>query len=284
MITHVAAAGEGRGRVVLRLSPLASPAPVALDAAIRVAQAFGSEIESLYVEDRQLIDLAAFSFVRETTPSGGATRQLAREAMERDVRALGRSRQSEVAAAAELAGVGCRGRSVSDEPMRALAQACAESGPWNMVALAEPLVAGADSEIADIFASVGDMTGIVVVGAEARLGPGPVVVAVEETERLQPTLRAAARLAAVLGGDIRMLLVGIEPELVAWMEVEARQMLQGDPVRIEAVQLASDGDSARRMLKASQASFVIAGFGGLVAPADHAPLTDGLECPLLLVR
>lgn len=284
MITHVAAAGEGRGRIVLRLSPLNSPAPVALQAAIRVAQAFGSEIEGLYVEDRQLIDLAAFSFVRETTPSGGATRTLAREAMERDVRALGRSRQSEVAAAASRAGVGCRGRSVCDEPMRALALACAESGPWNMVALSEPVQAGAGPEIAEIFAGVGDMTGIVLVGPAARLDAGPVVVAVEQVERLQPTLRAAARLAAVQGGEIRMLLVGIEPELVAWMEVEARQMVQGDPVRIVAVQLASDGDSARRMLAASAAGFVIAGFGGLVAPADHEPLTESLECPLLLVR
>lgn len=283
MITHVAAAGEDRGRIVLRLSPLAEPAPAALDAVMRVAQAFGSEIESLYVEDRQLVDLAAFPFLRETTPSGGETHTLSRADMERDVRALGRSRQDSVAEAAARAGVGCRPRSVSDEPMRALARACAERGPWNMVALAEP-VAADGAEIAEIFASVGDMTGILVVGPAARMAAGPVVVAVEEIERLQPTLRAAERIAAVTAADIRMLLVAIEPELVAWMETEARQMLEPGPVRIEAVQLARDGDSARRMLKASAAGFVIAGFGGSVAPADDEPLAVALECPLLLVR
>lgn len=284
MITHVAAAGEDRGRVVLRLSPLAAPSPVALDAAVRVAQAFGAEIESLFIEDRQLVDLAAFSFVRETTPSGGATRALAAGDVDRDMRALGRDLQADVADIARRAGVACRARSVRDEPMRALAQACAESGPWNMVAIGEPLGAGGASEIADIFAGVDDMTGILVVAPGARAAAGPVVIAVEALERLQPTLRAAARIAGVLGGDIRMVLVAIDPELVAWMEAEARQMLEPGPVRIAAVQLASDGDSARRMLSASAAGFVIAGFGGTVAPADHEPLSASLDCPLLLVR
>ena len=42
------------------------------------------------------------------------------------------------AALARSADVPLRSRVVRDEPLRALSIACAESGPWNVVALAEP--------------------------------------------------------------------------------------------------------------------------------------------------
>ena len=53
MIAHVASSGEDRGRVVLQLGSR-TPNEVALNAAIRIARAFQSEIESLFVEDQQL--------------------------------------------------------------------------------------------------------------------------------------------------------------------------------------------------------------------------------------
>ena len=57
MIAHVAQTGEDRGRVVLQLRS-GRPSAIALQAAVRVAQAFNSEIESLFVQDQQLLDLA----------------------------------------------------------------------------------------------------------------------------------------------------------------------------------------------------------------------------------
>lgn len=288
MIAHVAAAGEDRGRVVLRLDPLAPISTEALGAGLRVAQAFGSEMESLFVEDLQLFDLAAFPFVRETTASGSDTRALTPAAIDRDVRALGRSQHARVAAAAQAAGVQLRLRTVRDEPMRALAQACAANGPWNVIALAAPIGPRHMAQVAELFAHVGDTTGVVVVGERAHHRAGPVVVAVEDAARLQPMLRAAARLASVTGGGgIRLVLVEGDAEKVAWMELEARRGLAGTEARIEAVQLASDGPSAVRMLQAAGASFVIAVFGGAVVPEDGSevePLAARLESPLLLVR
>ena len=86
MITHVAEAGEGRGRVVLHLTQSA-PNPVAIDAAVRVARAFQSEIESLFVEDATLLDIAAFPFACEISLSGRQRRDLSPEAVERQMRA-----------------------------------------------------------------------------------------------------------------------------------------------------------------------------------------------------
>jgi hypothetical protein len=52
MIAHVAEAGENRGRVVLHIGAGRQVADIAIDAALRVALAYQSEIETLVVEDR----------------------------------------------------------------------------------------------------------------------------------------------------------------------------------------------------------------------------------------
>ena len=69
MIAHVAETGEDRGRVVLQLGS-GHPSAIALEAAVRIARAFQSEIESLFVEDEQLFDCAAYGFVREVSLTG----------------------------------------------------------------------------------------------------------------------------------------------------------------------------------------------------------------------
>ena len=69
MIAHVASSGEDSGRVVLQLGSR-TPSAVALSAAIIIAQAFQSEIESLFVENEQLLDCTSFSFVREVSLTG----------------------------------------------------------------------------------------------------------------------------------------------------------------------------------------------------------------------
>ena len=66
---HIAAASEAKGRVIIQASCGAAN-PVVLNAAIWLALAFQSEIEGLYVEDQQLIDLARFPFASEISFSG----------------------------------------------------------------------------------------------------------------------------------------------------------------------------------------------------------------------
>lgn len=287
MILHVAEAGEDRGRVVLRLGPLRPTSDTALRAAVMVAQAFGSEMESLFVEDSQLFDLAGFSFVREVSLSGRSTRPISVPDLERDVKAIARTLHRRVAEVASAAKVRVRTRSMRDDPVRALAQACSEAGPWNVIALAETATANCGPELRDLFEQVADSTGVVLAGPRSRNGHGPVVAAVDEIERLEPTLRAASRLAAVSGGEVRLVLVGEDEESLAWMDAQARLALAHTAaVRLDGVRLAVDGPAAAGVLRASPASFVITRFGGLVVPDEDAiaPLAGALECPLFLVR
>ena len=89
MIMHVAEAGEQRGRVVLHITS-GHPNKVAIEAAVRIAQAFHSEIESLFVEDMQLYDMASYPFAREISLRG-TNRALSREDIERDLRLTGKA-------------------------------------------------------------------------------------------------------------------------------------------------------------------------------------------------
>jgi hypothetical protein len=288
MITHVAAKGEDRGRVVVKLGATGQPSEAAIEAAVRVAQAFQSEIESLFVEDRQLLELASFPFAREISLSGRSSRAICVADIERDMQLASRRLLKHVEAIAQRAEVPMRWRVVRDEPIAALAHACAASGPWNVVALGEPFTTRQARALRELFAQVLDTTGVVVAPPKARRPQGPVVVAVEDLARLGGMLRTAERIASISGSEIRLLLVAPEAETARWMEDQARLLLAGQPgVAVQSVvAIAGDTAAMAENLRRLAGGFVIAPFGGLVVPAegDLGPLVGLLECPLFLVR
>jgi hypothetical protein len=177
---------------------------------------------------------------------------------------------------------------VRDEPLRALTIACAESGPWNVVALGEPFAAGNGAMLKQMLAEVSGTTGIVTVGPRAERVTGPVIVALEDTAELPDMLRTAERLAAVDGTQVVLLLVGADTEQVERMDGEARLALEArEGVRIEWAPVvhgavADIAETLRRL----RGGIVICRFGGLVVPdeGDLGPLASALECPLFLVR
>jgi hypothetical protein len=288
VIAHVAAAGEGRGRVVLWLGSSAQASASAIDAAMVLARAYQSEVESLFVEDRQLFDLAEFPFARTLDSDGESWRPLPRENLEREMHFVGAALQRQVADAARRAAIPFSARVVRDDPLSAVASACAENGPWNVVAIAEPFGAGDEKRLAQVFASVLDTTGVVIAGPLARRTQGPVVAAVEKFERLGPMLKAAERLAAVTGGDVKLMLIGSRPDELAWLEGEVRLLLgDSEGPQIETV-LAATADvvPVAEAVRRHKGAFLLAQYGGQVVSAETSlrPLASALECPLLLVR
>jgi hypothetical protein len=288
VIAHVAAAGEGRGRVVLWLGSSAQASPSAIEAAMLLARAYQSEVESLFVEDRQLFDLAEFPFARALDVDGESWRPLPRENLEREMHFLGAALQRQVADAARRAAIPFSSRVVRDDPLNAVANACAENGPWNVVAIAEPFGAGDEKRLAQVFASVLDTTGVVIAGPLARRTQGPVIAAVEQFERVGPMLKAAERLAVVTGGDVKLMLIGSRPDEIAWLEGEVRLLFgEGGGPEIETV-LAATADvvPVAEAVRRHKGAFLLAQYGGQVVSAETSlrPLASALECPLLLVR
>ena len=118
MIAHVAQAGEQRGRVVLQVSS-PQPSAMALAAAIRVARAFNSELESLFIEDAQLFDCAAYGFVREVSISGRSTKPYSAGDIAQSLQLAAQSAHRQLEALAKLAEVPLRTRVVRDQPLAA---------------------------------------------------------------------------------------------------------------------------------------------------------------------
>lgn len=288
MIAHVAAVGEERGRVVLRLTH--GPAhPMALDAAMRVAQAFHSEIESLFVEDLQLFELAAFPFACEISLTGRRRTLVTPESLALDMQHAAAALQRRIGELARRLEIPCRSTVVRDEPVNAVARACAEHGPWNVLVLAEPLAAASAGMLSELFAAVSGATGILVVGPNARRVAGPIVAEIDDIEHLEPILRTAEKLLDPTGEEsLILLLAGHTEAETLEMEGQARLILGDTPVATIARAVVRQGapiELAER-LRREGSSFVLARFGGLLVP-DHGDLQHlvlALECPLLLTR
>jgi hypothetical protein len=287
MIAHVAQAGEDRGRVVLHLRS-SRPSAIALEAAVRIARAFQSEIESVFVQDEQLMDCADYGFVRETSLTGRQQRRMTRDAVARDMHLASIGARRQIEALARRAEVPLRSRVVRDEPLRALSIACAETGPWNVVALAEPFSGGASGMLKQLLVEIAGATGLVLVGPQARRTTGPAIVAIEDIDHLPPMLKAGERLAALDGSEVILLLVASDEERLQWMDGQARLFIgDRDDVRIASAEV-HHGEAAviAETLRRMQGGFVIGQYGGLVVPDEGnlRPLGAALECPLFLVR
>jgi hypothetical protein len=307
MITHVAEAAEARGRVVLRLTA-GQVQLAAIDAAVRLARAYGAEIESLYIENVELLRLATYSFASEVPSLGGRRRPLSVAAVERDMRLQFSSLLRVVESRAALADVAVHVRVVRDEHVAAVASTCTDCGPWNVVVLTDPLAALDPADLDNLFAWVADTTGVMVVGqprlpgATGRAKPGPVVLAVEQVDALTAMLHTAERLVEGSDTPILILLVGDGrddgPDLGQTLDTQVRLILSERPPheRVDGcqtqIQLFSlsetHGEPAviAEVLRRLMPSFLIARYGGLVVPPSSSLRLLGsvLHCPLLLIR
>ncbi len=287
MIAHVAEVSEAKGRVVLRFSAQ-PPNEIAIHAAVQVAQAFQSELESLFVEDEQLADLARFPFATEISLTGQSRRKLTPQSMRHQFLATFREAERRVAKAVSETDVPLRRSYVRDEPVQALASACAQRGPWNVVALGEALTNTSCATISELFASVSDTTGIVLVGPRSRRTGGPVIVAVEDTDRLPGMLPAASRIAALSEADICVLITAPDERTYFETDAELRLVLADQPNVSIVPHRETHGQAAcvAEQIRALHGSFLIAHFGSQAIPevGSLRPLLSALECPLFLVR
>jgi hypothetical protein len=313
MITHVAEVAEARGRVVLRVTQGRCADRVtlaAVDAAVRLAQAFRAEIECLYIEDIELLQLASYSFAVEIPALGtrlghgfgGGRRALSVVDVERDMRLQFSGLQRLVEQRASLADVPVRLRVLRDDLVAAVASACADCGPWNVVVLAEPLASLYATDLALLFASVPDATGFMVVGQGGTPDQGPVVLAIEHADALPAMLHTAERLVAGTETAIIILLIDSDPEMdhdlgqklesqvrLALSERPSIPRADSTPINLQLLTMPDTrGDPAAiaEALRRLCPGFLIARFGGQIVPPSSSlrPLGAILRCPLLLIR
>lgn len=286
---HVAAEGENRGRVVLRVRS-GRPHPIAVDLAIRIAQAYQARLDSLFVEEPQLVDGARHAFVNEVSISGRTIRSLETRDVEAILGYEARSARQFIEARAAAASVPFMLRVTRDESLRALSVACAECGPWNIIVLGDPFSAHEPQTLVQMLGEIADATAIVAVGPKTVRGTGPILVAVESADRLDAMLRLAERLAGHDDDRAAIHVLPIGETADASHEIEAQLRLALGDVRDVAITmpLATLGaaDVAIEAVRRAAPGLVIAQAGGALINADSSmsALARALECPIILVR
>lgn len=283
MITHVAEASENSGRIVLHMGPDMSP--VLLQAALLLARGFRSEVEGFYTESRALFDVAALSFTREISLSGAIKGPLDVVTLEPRVARGTAANLRYARSVANAAGIGFSARLSSEDATRLLADACAQRGPWNVVAIGEPVAHRNMGHLRDMFDAIWGTTGIVVASRSAKRTSGPVVVVVEDIERFSPLLRTAETIASVTGERIEVVLAGTSAVEVMDLDEQIRLILGEDSQRLPMTTVAQGGIAAIADA-VRDAGFIIARFDGVAMPSEgeHSLLSENLDGPILLVR
>src|SRR5690606_5206657 len=130
--------------------------------------------------DETLLDIAAFPFACEISLSGRHRRDLSPELVARRMRAAAATLARRLAELAHRAEVPLHVTVVRSEPVAALAEACATRGPWNVVALGDPVSGLSAERLAQVFSGVPGTTGLIVVGPMAKRSEGRIVAVVED--------------------------------------------------------------------------------------------------------
>ena len=281
MIAHVAEAAESSGRVVLWLDP-ETPCDAALfDAPVRLAAAYGAEVETIVIAPKLFSEEADENAPLRRVVATGLDNPEP-DAFETRVRFYRRT--------VELAGaenrVVVRHAITRGDAVDRIAEMCMLSGPWNIVALPRLPVSGGYSLFNAMLANVSGATGFLLSGTAAR-GSQRIVVIVEDEDRLPSMLRAGDRMAGLDGA--LMVMIGAETA-AAYSQIEAQTRLVAAETRRVTFQISRptcgvSGAMLDDILRLKPTG-IVARFGG-AAIADGAELSRAsaaLRAPILLVR
>lgn len=286
MIAHVAEASEHSGRVVLWLDPEAWCASVLLDAPVRLAAAYGAEVETIIVLEGSDNDM-------EDVP----VRRVARAFQDLPNSAFGTAEHrfgllaQRCRRAVETAGkkhrVKVRHALAHGDAIDRISEMCVARGPWNIVALPRLPAFGGPSVISTLLANVSGATGFFLSGESPKAVRSRIVVIAEDADRLPSMLRAADRLSED-GAAIRII-IGADTR-AQHDELEAQvRLLAADAKNIvfePAGPTLGVPGALTELMARLRPSIVIARFGGS-AFADGRELTRAsaaIRAPILIVR
>ena len=278
---------QDTGRILLQVRSN-RPSTLALETTVRIARSLNTDIESLIIEDQQVFELAEIPFTREISLSGRASRTLSVADVERDARLTVAAVRRRVEALARRAHVTHHARVVRDEPTHAICAACAEpTSSWGLVALADPFGPESIDTLRQVLASLAGRAGLLLFGPRSRRTTGPIIIVLEDVDRLPTLLQMAEKLNGSDNREIIVLITGDSSDQLQHMEGQVRLML-GPASNIAVARAAATLGEAAVIVEAIRrlkGGIVLGHSGGLLVPAEGTLRhLVGLESPLVLVR
>ena len=287
MIAHVAEANEDSGRVLFWLEPEALTPPAAIEGATRLAAAFGSEIETLVVDDGSISRAGALPVTRAVVMNQTRGPQSGAIDASQTLTLLGQSQRRAVEDAASLLGIPCHHTITAGDAIDQLTGLCLMSGPWNVIAMSQEPTTATAATISAIMANVSGATGVVVAARAPCRSRGPIAVVAEDPQRLPSMIRAAIRLRPK-GVQIHVFMASETLTDLAELEAHVRLSVtdQDGLVFETSVPTHAIEGTLDEPLRRLKPGYVIARFGGTLLPSPRAlARTVALTgAPFLLVR
>lgn len=285
MIAHVAEAAELSGRLVLWLDPEADYPVARLEAPVRLAAAYGAEIETVVIADGGG-ELTGDLPLRLIGPSG-ATREKESPGFDRRFELLVTRCQRAVDSVGAAHGVRVRHTIAAGDAVDRISEMCLDRGPWNIVALARLPVSGSDTVISTLLANVSGATGFLLCGPQ-RTKQSRVVIVVEDAERLASMLRAAERLSAPKA-PVHVVIGAETAESYAEIEAQSRLLAPEIPVPVvfeDAGPTLGVPEALTEFVARLRPSLIIAVFGGsaIAGSRELSRASVVARAPILLVR
>jgi nucleotide-binding universal stress UspA family protein len=255
----------------------------ALAAAVELAAAMEAELEGLFVEDVNLLRLAALPFAREVRHTA-SLEALDSARMERALKAQAAQAREALAAAAGRAQVHWSFRVVRGEVAQEVLQAAAQ---------ADLLTLGKQGRSRSPGARLGSTALRVALHAPGALllvehgAPGgqPVLVLYDGSEVAERALDAAARLARMSGSPLIVLLLARAPDVATQLEQQARLRIERRRVRPRYHALhEADVQSLLRVFESEGGLVVLSPRSAVLSEETIQKLLDRLRNPVLLVR
>jgi len=283
MTAHVAEASELSGRVVLWLDPQTTCRPEALDAPVRLAAAYGAEVETVFISPRTHdVGDTLVPLRRVRVGSGG-------ESDEPDLRSelVQRHFQRVVEDAAHARKVIVRHAERRGDALDGISEMCLARGPWNIVALPRLPPFDGYALMNAMLANISGATGFLICGGSpSKAATNRIVVFAEDGERLPSMLRAAERMAGEKG-TIHLFIAAETRMQYEELEAQARLLAAESYVIFEpTMPTLGVGSTLVEPTARLKPSLIIAPYGGaaIANGKELATLATLADAPILIVR
>jgi nucleotide-binding universal stress UspA family protein len=257
-----------------------------MEAAAALAVALDAEVEGLFVEDLDLVNLAELALGHELHLVSGRARLFDRETLEDELRTeAGRTRRAFQASTARLQVRGSfrvvRGR------VEAEVIAAAGSGDLLVLGTASgPAGARRRPGSTALAAAERSPRSVLLLRSGSTIGRRAVVL-YDGSDTAETALEAALRLTAGPGGGLTVLLVaGDAPERAAALRarVEEHARSRGIPVDVRLLPAVDLPGMCRLMRSAAGDILVLDAESPLLAGRAHEAVLEQIGCPILIVR
>lgn len=257
----------------------------ALEAAARLAEAMEAELVGLFVEDVNLLRLAALPFAQEICWPSTAGRRLDERKMEHDLRLRASQARRALALAAEKIEVEWSFRVVRGAVTDEVLNASAEVDLISLGRASRSLTARVRLGSTARAAAIEGKRSVLLARHGADLEQ-PLVITYDGSPSAVRALAAAATLAQPNDTNLIVLIMADDPDHAPGLAEEASEWLERRVVHAEYRYLPpDDGSNLIEALYRERCGLVILGGELQLLQGDMlARILDELECPILLVR